>query len=89
LQYSKVLYICITKASSMTTTEAKRILTENKIGKGCKISYVSNKVFINYSIGKFLNGSFAKDVQAVKESFAGMQLNISRLGNTGGINIWL
>ena len=74
---------------SYTLPEAKQILKENKIGVGAKTTYVSNKVFISYPIHKFLDGSFHRDVEKVKSLFNNVPLDISRLGNTGGINIWI
>jgi hypothetical protein len=73
----------------MTTLEtAKEILKQNKIGKGCKLTFVSNKIFIGYPVWKVLNGTFAKEVNLVKSLF-NTPINVARQGNSGGINIWL
>lgn len=73
------------------------ILKENKIGKGCKISKSSNKIFINYPIHKTLRprtnelelSQFEQDKEKLKEIFKKYSINFTKINNSGGVNIWV
>lgn len=75
------------------------ILKENKIGKGCKISKSSNKIFINYPIHKtgtkynketdsYDNNQFQNDKEKLKGIFKN-SINFTKINNSGGVNIWV
>jgi hypothetical protein len=74
----------------MTLTEAKAIVKTNKVGKGCKLTGVSNKLEIHYPGWLIATEQQANDIAKVKELFAGNMINIGRAaGNKVCVNIWL
>lgn len=78
----------------MKIEQAISVLKENKIGKGCKISTTSNKIYIEYPFHKvFVNcsatGQYFRDSKMVKELFATNEQQHVVMGNKGGINIWI
>lgn len=72
----------------MKAIEIIEKLKANKIAKGCKITYVSNKVYVDYNLHKYLSGQYWKEKEIIIAMFPNLVINCYRLGNTAGINIW-
>lgn len=72
-----------------TLAEVLEALKSNKIGKGCKHSHVSNKVYIAYPIHKTINGQYSQELKAVRDLFPLNSIQGYCMQNKGGINIWI
>lgn len=72
-----------------TAKETISIIKANGIAKGCKITFVSNKVFIYYPIYKTLNGQYATEKRQIENVLPLCTIECYKIQNKGGINIWL